>query len=128
MKRMWFIVLLCVLNLSMINGMAAKRGCDGCGNTTVFVSREDPFCEHCEFIKFPDRFVACLFCRKPLRKLYGSDEVLSQCFNCTQAVTNFLVDNLKANDTEATSSTLTSSAFRDAQHIDVLRAGIKIWL
>lgn len=101
-----------------------KKGCANraCGSRAI-VDKSDPYCPECEFTKYPRRFVACLFCRKPLRKgLDGSAS--SSCFECFRNIESLLVNQLfvKINDDVAMPS------FHDEQHKQALKEGIKKFL
>ena len=89
-----------------------------CGYDGHYLAEYSPegLCRGCEFKRYPERFVACLFCRKPNLKC-AANELSRNCLNCSQAVGKFLVNRLKASDAwehEHTLDVFAHAAVRDA--------------
>lgn len=79
---------------TFLRGMAdlcgTERGCIKCDNYSCCLderSREG-LCEQCEFEKYPQRFVACLFCRRPLKQSF---DIKPRCLDCSANVSHALI-------------------------------------
>lgn len=129
-KKIYLIVSLgCFFIESTIMSMDGRDYRFGCRNRQQcqyrgLVDKYDPYCEQCEFDKYPERFVACLFCRKPLRKGpvgFG----FSECFACFESIERLLLDQLLVKSTSHDVSAM--SQFCDAQQRQALKGGIRAY-
>jgi hypothetical protein len=76
------------------------QGCKNkkqCGNSGEYLATysSDGLCGDCEFKKNPTKFVACLFCRKPIARVYTEMKSFSclQCFPNLVNFVNIFIDN-----------------------------------
>ena len=106
-------------------GCVNKANCGYEGFYLAEYSREG-LCDDCEFEKYPDRFVACIFCRAPNKKL--SKDTLSVCYSgCSGYIEDILIKSLKLNNEWHHSQALerSSYSFLEKQKNAVERTYIK---
>lgn len=79
-----------------LEGCKNKHSCGNYGYASKVFSPEG-LCKECEFKQYPERFVACPFCRRPTTK-YGEKMVSFPCLRCRIDIERLLVQALKLND------------------------------
>ncbi len=97
-------------------GTAGFQGCKNiaqCGFDGFYLCTYSPegLCSDCEFEQFPERFVACLFCRRPSSKISESYSSFS-CLTCSSMIQKMLVKKLKKTDDWRQDQTLQQGAYR----------------
>ncbi len=70
-------------------GCVNKKRCGMVGHPFAEYTKEG-FCSDCEFDNFPERFIACLFCRRPGYKFFHTRKS-SACDDCERPVAKLLV-------------------------------------
>lgn len=88
-----------------------------CGMQGYYLAQYSPegLCEKCELAEFPKRFIACLFCRRPIKKAH--DDRSFSCLDCRKLAENALVDQLKFSDEPKYTTPLQTAAFKYVAHL-----------
>jgi len=93
------------------NGFQGCVNREQCGNYGYYLARysQEGLCRQCEFELFPERYVACPFCRAPMYKC-GKQMLSFICHCCLSKVQGMLISLLQMNN--------------DWKHIHALELGI----
>lgn len=89
-------------NRARSNNTGGFQGCKNkevCGFDGFYLARYSPdgLCDNCNFKEHPERFVACLFCRKPQLKI--SQEFQSRsCLNCRAKAEELIAGKIATKD------------------------------
>ncbi len=92
-----------------LQGCINKEKCDEYGFYLAEYSPEG-LCKKCEFNHHPERFIACLLCRKPTKKL-SSNMLSFSCLGCQSDIKKFLVKRLLINNDGVQRNILEMGAF-----------------
>jgi hypothetical protein len=103
-----------------VNGSQVCKQQKECGDSGYYLATysKEGLCSNCEFKQYPERFVACVFCRAPAQVpapvfLGTSKEKATSfnCFYCSSAIQSLLVQKLKKSDSWKQEQILAHGAF-----------------
>lgn len=92
------------------------EGCankDKCGFEGFYLAKYSPegLCTECEFESYPERFIACPFCRRPTQK-YHESVLSSACLMCASTIRKLIVKKLNISNERKNKSALQRGARR----------------